>query len=294
MRRRCLIGFAAVQPPFAGAVWAADAPLRLAVGEEMADQRFDFPQLLLQALLHASGLPARLERVPARGTSGMVRRVVDAEADCAVLPSTGGFDPALRPLKMPMRRGLLGARLLLARRERLRELASLRSLAALKRRFVLGYGADWQDAPLMRTLGFKLRVYQGYGELFQALGRGEVDYLHRGVNEVWAEMDHPTLVPHGIAVVPGLALSYPLDDYFHFGPSWHERLPQLQAGARILLESGVYRRLFMSTFGPALQRADFEGRRVLQVVGYGVAPGTPIRDFDAMRLQPTQAELEAG
>ena len=45
------------------------------------------------------------------------------------------------------------------------------------------------------------------------LASGRFDWMHRGVSEIWEEVDNPSLVTEGLTVVPGLALFYPLDNF---------------------------------------------------------------------------------
>jgi ABC-type amino acid transport substrate-binding protein len=272
----------------------AAAAVRTFGAGEPGDLRFDFPLALLRLLLQAGGLPNSLDLAPRVPDGQVAAQLLDGRVDVAILPSISEPADALQVLRVPIRRGLLGVRVLMVRRERLAEFSRLRDLEQLKRRYVMGYGAHWLDNALLRQLGFRLRDYSNYSDLFRALAQGEVDYLNRGVNEVWAELDHPLLVPHGLGVVPGLALSYPLDDYFHLSPLQRAWLPRLQAGMQTLWRDGRYRRLYFETFGRAIERAQFGRRRVLQVVGYGVKQGTPLQLFDALRLRSTSVKIDAG
>lgn len=285
-RRLCLAGGAAalLAPAWGEAV-------RVVGAGDAADQRFDFPLRLLRLLLAAAELPDALAQVAGPDQRQTAEQLAAGALDIALLPTIGVRTPGLWPLRFPLRRGLLGARLLLARREQLPRLRTLRSLEQLKRQFVFGYGAAWHDLGQLRALGFQLRSYDQYPALFRALADGEIDLLSRGVNEIWGELDHPTLVPCNLAVVPGLALSYPLDDYFYVGAARRDWLPRLQAGMQSLWRSGAYQRLFFDSYGRALERAAFPTRRVFEVLGYGVEPGTPLRDFDALRLRPVSVRL---
>lgn len=287
LRRRALLG----APLLLSAVPTPAAGLRVMGPGDPADQRYDFPQRLLAALLRVAGLPEHLEPVPGLDQRGVASHLASGDLDIAILPSVGVRQPGLEALRWPIRRGLLGARLLMALPEQAQRLRRMRQVEELKP-LRLGYGADWHDAPLLEGLGFRLQRQPDYADLFRALLRGECDYLSRGVNEIWAEIDHPLLVPHAVQVVPGIALSYPLDDYFYVGERRRAWLPRLQAGLQALWDSGAYRRLFFEAYGRSLQRAGFTRRRVLPVLGYGVEAGTDLRLFDALRLRPTRASVQ--
>lgn len=292
MRRRALALGLLAAPLAAASI--PRPPWRVAAAAHLADQRFDFPLRLLERLLEAAGLPSQLQPLPQPNQREAARQLAAGELDIALLPSVGVQESGLLPLRWPVRRGLLGARLLLARRELLPRLAALPSVEALKRDFVMGYGSDWHDLPQLRTLGFRLFTEPDYPSLFRQLADGRFDYLSRGVNEVWGELDHPLLVPHGIAVVPRLALAYPLDDYFYVAERRRDWLSPLQRGFTRLWDSGDYQRLFFEHHGRALERATFARRRVWPLLGYGVEPHTPLSLFDALRLRPQQARWGRG
>ena len=87
------------------------------------------------------------------------------------------------PVRVPTRRGLLGFRLLLIRRQRQSEFRNIRSLDEL-RRFSIGQGFAWSDAEILRSQG--LRVETGsYEGLFRMLAAGRFDCYPRGINEVF-------------------------------------------------------------------------------------------------------------
>ncbi len=269
----------------------AETGVRVVGTSAQDDARYEFPLRLLQLLLRVAGLPVELRLRPHLEQSQAAAALARGELDIALLSTQAQHWPELVPLRFPIRRGLLGARLLLARRESLPRFRTLRSLSALQRSLVMGYGEDWQDRALLQRLGFRMHLEPEYPQLFRGLAQGRFDFLSRGINEVWAELDHPLLVPHGIVVVPGLALSYPLDDYFYLGPARQNWLPLLRAGIEQLWRSGAYRKLFEESFGRALQRADFGKRQVLQVVGYGVQKDTPMDAFDALELHGGSARM---
>ena len=194
---------------------------------------------------------------------------------------------------MPIRRGLLGLRLLLARQESLRSLAAVQNLRQLQQGFTLGYGSDWFDLEMMRTVGFRVVTGSSYTGLFQMLKAGRFDFMSRGVNEVWSEVDNPALVNKELAIVPGLALYQPLDDYFHLGSASTDWALVLRRGLDIVLHDRRYATLFQRHYRAALQRAGLAKRRVLLVTGYGIDPATPLDQFDVLELEGTRGLLKA-
>ncbi len=268
-----------------GHLGAAPAPsVRMAVGLEADDRRFDFPVELLGLALQASGYEHELVKLPGQTHGRRELGLIKGDLDVAILPTSTSLREGLQPIRFPLRRGLLGLRLLLAPYRLHARLSALTDVAPLKRDFTMGYGADWGDLAQMRNLGFRLVVANSYSNLFRMLTLRRFDYLSRGVNEIWAEIDHPTLVSDTNGVVPEVALFYPLDDYFVVSPHQPQLYSALTAGLALVWKDGRYRNLFRAYFARSLERADLPQRRVLHVVGYGAGQGTVMADFDALQV----------
>ncbi|MBH9551660.1 hypothetical protein [Inhella gelatinilytica] len=286
-RRALLAGAAAGGWRPAGAAEA----LRMAGPRDENDHRHEYPMALARLALEAGGLPLPMEPVAGLTQPRIADELRGGALDVAVLATAGQDASGLAVVRQPVRRGLLGVRLLLARRELAETLSRVRSLRELQR-YRLGYGADWADLERMRQVGFRVEPSTSYTGLFRMLALGRFDFLSRGVNEVWAEVDHPLLVPHGIVVVPRIALFYPLDDYFYVNPQRTDVAAALETGLRRIRRDGRFTRLFMSFFGRGLERADLKRRQVYAVHGYGVEPQTPLEDFDVLQLEPSQGRFQ--
>ncbi|MBB5202900.1 hypothetical protein HNQ51_000193 [Inhella inkyongensis] len=280
-----------------GAAWGAaraqPLTIRMAVGRDDNDHRFDYALALLRLALQAAGFAHELVTVPGLTQTRRARELVDGNLDVALLPTVNVDPNGLQPIRRPIRRGLLGVRLLLAHRRLAPRLAAITQLSTLKKQYRLGYGADWGDLPLQQRLGFQVVTGSDYSGLFKMLALGRFDYMSRGVNEVWAEVDHPLLVPPEIVVVPRIALTYPLDDYFWVSarqPALHRALAE---GLARLESDGRFQRLFLQFHGRGIERAEMPKRRILPVLGYGVDPETPMDAFDVLELDPSQGRLRA-
>jgi len=264
--------------------------LRTPGPRDVNDRRDEFSHELLTEALAAAGHPVQLERVRGLGQRRILSDMASGQIDVAALPTVGALPPELIPVRWPIRRGLLGLRLLLAQPQRAAALAAVRSVEELQR-FTLGYGVDWQDVDRMRDLGFKLETSGNYTGLFQMLRAGRFDYLHRGVNEIWDELGNPNLAGTGMVVVPDIALYYPLDEYFCVSPQAQAWAPRIERGLQALRASGRYTELFRARYGQALRRANLPQRRVIHLLGYGIEPNTPIDEFDVLRLHAAPTEL---
>jgi ABC-type amino acid transport substrate-binding protein len=262
--------------------------VRIGVESEPGDRRFDFGAELLEQALVAAGAAARVERVRGMNQPRMIQAARAGELDVLILPSVRAQDVGLRPIPFPLRRGLLGVRLLVARPEQAPAIAHVATLAELKRGFTLGYGHGWLDRREMTALGFRIETANSYRGLFDMLRGGRFDYVSRGVSEIEAEMADPALGGTGLVVVPNVALFYPLDDFFYLPASRGALRAEIERGLQRLLADGRYNALLDRHFGEAMREARLDERSILHVLGYPVPSGTPLEQFDI--LQPVRSQ----
>lgn len=266
----------------ASAPVATDEPLRLSGGADANDHRYRYAAEVLRLALQHAEVRRRVVQIGGMTQARMAVEVAEGRMDVLLLPMSWPSNAAITPVRVPLRRGLLGVRLLLARPAQARAIAQCKTLDELRSRFVMGYGADWIDRPAFEPLGFKLVLGASYSGLFDMLRAGRFHYLSRGINEIWAELDHPQL-GRGLVVVPDIALSYPLDDYLwvrHGNTVLEEQITRGLARARA---DGSFLALFDRFHREGMRRAALEQRTIFEIGGYPVEPGTPLELFDVVR-----------
>ena len=267
--------------------------LRFSGPLEPGDTRFDFPAALVALAAQRAGLVRRPVVLPGLPEPRLVSALRIGSMDVGILPHLEAERAALRTVRFPIRRGLLGVRLLLARPDTAERLMLVEDSEELKRGFVMGYGRAWADGAAFEALGFRLERGASYSGLFDMLRAGRFDYLSRGVNELRAERADPRLAGNGLVVVPGIALFYPLDDYFCVRTDDPELQAALERGLRAAMADGSYARLFTAYYGEAIRESAIEQRSVLHVLGYPVPPGTPLDQFDILQLTSSRGSLAA-
>jgi hypothetical protein len=258
---------------------------------EAPDRRLEFVTALLALSLSKAPSAYRLETSEALIGPAARGAAVGRRVDVVVMPNTTTDTGGLVPVKLPLRRGLLGVRLLLARPQDAQRIGDIASIDTLKRDFRLGYGQAWLDRDAMQALGFRMVVVDHYTALFDGLRDGRFDYLSRGISELSAELGDRRLAGRGMVVVPGLALYYPLDDYFWVRPDDARLGADLEAGFRRALADGSYAALFQRFHLEAMRDIRMQERTVLHVVGYPVPPGTPLEQFDILQLTSSKGVL---
>jgi hypothetical protein len=289
MQRRSLLLGAAGWALSTALPLRAQAPsLRVWGGEVLGDQRAQFALELLRQALAAAHIAADLQPVPGLSQRRMRRALRDGSLDVALLPSLGLTDGPLLPVRFPLRRGLLGLRLLLVRAGEEAAFAQITRIQRL-RRLRMGIGEDWAEREPLERLGFRTVPVSGYAKLFDDLRAGRCDYLTRSVAEVWGELGRADLAGSGLALVPQLAMFYPLDDYFVVADP--ALAAQLSLALLAYFNSDAYWTLFNRHFREQLQRTALAERKILNVSGFGVDAGTPLDLFDVIHLQPMRGEF---
>ena len=176
-----------------------------------------------------------------------------------------GYDPSLEsrllPVSIPLTRGLLGYRLLVAKEDRLSELSGIDSLDSLVP-FKVGSGYDWSENSILQQNGIDLELGH-YQNLWGMLQRERFDVLHRGAQEVFDELQVPGR--ENLAVVPDVALAFRFD-YFIYVPAGRRDLQQiLSRGLINAYENGSFMELFNKDpiIRETLRLADFDNREVI-------------------------------
>lgn len=243
---------------------------------------------LLELALRKGGSEQGIELLSTQTWPRQVRELRDGHADVAPLPALDHVyaEFKLARVDFPLRRGLLGLRRLVCRADRLPQLDSVRSLSELQA-LRLGYGAEWADLPILQRLGFRIVTARSTEQLYAGLRNGEIDYLSRGVNELHAEMSRFGPAGAPLALLPGLALFYPLDDCFFVAPGRTELHRTLTEGLARALRDGSYAALFEQHYSKALD--DLAGVRVLELKGYPTPRGLSRQRFDVLKLRKASA-----
>lgn len=164
-------------------------------------------------------------------------------------------------VRIPLRKGLLGYRVLIVRQQDQAKFARIRNVDQLKV-LRMGQGTGWNDIPLLRANGFNVVVSQSYDNLFSLLANGRVDYLSRGINEAWREVESFRVQYPDLTVEPTLMLYYPWPKYFYLNRKQAALAQRLELGLRLAQQDGSFDRLFRRYHQPDILRAGLDKRRV--------------------------------
>ena len=259
---------------------AASAMARTVVyprAESEADERDRYPVQLLMLALREAHSSYELRPHPVFMLQVRAMREVEQGSglDIVWTMTSKEREQALLPIRIPIDRGLLGWRLLLVEPSagaRFAHVGSLEQLKALRG----GQGADWPDTTILRDAGLVVDESARYGDLFQKLAAGRIDYFPRSVQEIWGELDNHR--DQGFVIEPTLALHYPTAMYFFVNKQRTELAADIRKGLDKALRDGSFQALFMQHFGEILKRSKLDRRRVLEMRNPLLPPETPLGD----------------
>ena len=171
----------------------------------------------------------------------------------------------LRPIRIPIYRGLIGYRVLLIRKDRQAEFDKINSLDQLKA-MTGGQGFGWVDTGILRDAGLRVET-STYDSLFPMTEAGRIDYFPRGVVEAWTELAARRAANPDLVVESHLLLAY-RSDFIFFTSKRDDALARtIETGLRAAYLDGSYKRLFDSQpdIRSALERAELARRTVIHL-----------------------------
>lgn len=146
-------------------------------------------------------------------------------------------EQALRAIRIPLERGLIGYRLATIHQNSAARLASVSNLQQL-RKFTACQGLDWPDNPILRQAGLPVQTAPVFENLFKQLQAGRCDYFPRGIFEGRPELLSRAKAYPDLEQYHGFILHYPFAIYFFTGKQ-HEALAQwIEQGLERMIDDG--------------------------------------------------------
>jgi len=178
----------------------------------------------------------------------------------------------LRPVRIPLYKGLYGWRVMLVPRRTPDLLAGVRHLDDL-RKVPMVQGHDWPDTTLLRANGLTVHTAQSFEALFRLLDSGPAQAFPRSVAEVaWDQERHQDRC----VIDPHLVLSYPAAIYAFVHREDAELAEALTLGLNRLVASGRMDRLFQQHVKPLVAPLKVAQRRVIELHNPHLPPDTPL------------------
>lgn len=278
----CVLGFVlgdvagkSAEPPM---IYRHNAP------ESPGDTRYVYHWTVLRAALDRTRAAAgdyRMETGAVMTEQRQIHELQQASAAITVmyLDATPELERTLRPIRIPVDKGLVGFRIFLLRRERLARLAAVRTLADL-RPLRLGAGLGWADVPVLQSHGLRVVTGSSYEGLFDMLNNDRFDAFPRGAVEIVDEWETRRGRFPELVIEPELILHFPQPMYFWFARSEEgQRLARrAETGLREMIADGTFDRIFAEHQLPNIQALNLSRRRIIRLTNPHLSPETPLHD----------------
>jgi hypothetical protein len=243
------------------------------------DKRFDYPfEVLRQALERSRAQFGDFEM--RRYPEGVSRKRALAELEIGTLtvfsaPTHKEWEARALPIRIPIRKGIMGYRLLLIRTADQDKFATINSVDDL-RRFRLGQGLQWSSAAAFRANGFTVHGSTEYEALFSMLMHDRFDYFPRTLNEVFTEFNLRKVKFPDMRIENTIALHMPLPYYFFVTPKRPDLAKRLTGGLQAMVDDGSLDKLFYDFHGADIESAKLGQRRILNLPNPELPPETPL------------------
>ncbi|MBF7073006.1 hypothetical protein ISG33_06295 [Glaciecola sp. MH2013] len=231
------------------------------------DTRNDYPLELLQAILKATEADFGQCALKAVGPFNQKRTkqaLLNRQVDIAWLPATASNNDRFLAIKVPLRKGLLGWRLLMVNTADVARFESVESLQDLQK-FRTAFGADWQDLAVMKSNFDAMVLGSDYEQLFKMLHHGRFDFFSRGLHEVADEIEYHKADGYDFSALGHLMLRYKAVDLFYLAPNNKELFARIRKGMNAIIVNGQFNELFYSYYAHYIEQANMKDKAIFEL-----------------------------
>lgn len=270
----CLLSVTGLMLLISGqAIAQKPAESTLSVIHYQSDARYIFGLKLLDLALGQLDIPYEIKQSsgPEVNEGRGERQLLAGKVDLQWLLTTPEREENFIPIRIPIYRGLLGLRLLLVSRTRVDSMSKIRNLTDL-RNYTGGHGRHWADLSVFAANNMPVITDVNYDTLFKELEIGDFDYFHRGINEIWPELERHKA---NLAVAGGVMLFYPNPVYFFVNKDRPELAKSIERGLNRALANGSYKKLFLDSYAEVLEKSQLPSRNLIRLKNPNLSPYFP-------------------
>ncbi|MES2049703.1 MAG: amino acid ABC transporter substrate-binding protein [Pseudomonadota bacterium] len=266
---------------FLSSALAADTKLIYPADEDEGDTRVnDLKEILQMALKKTEPEFGPFELRPSTLKMNRLRYLSELERgrtiNIAWSSTSEEMEHRFLPIRIPLRKGILGYRIALIAREKQALIDQVKSIEDLKK-LTVGQGLGWLDVQLYEANGIKVEQAK-YGNLFKMTAYKRFDLFPRGINEIFSEYVLHSKENPNLAIEKNLLIYYPWPYYFFFNKNDAALRTRIELGLRKMIKDGSFDTIFIKYNGEAIKQANLNGRRLIQINNYLLPKETPLDD----------------
>jgi hypothetical protein len=166
------------------------------------------------------------------------------------------------PIRIPIRRGILNHRVLAINKKNVNKFSKVSNISQLKK-LASGVRVGWATTDVFKKQAFTLYELVSIDGLYNMLERNAIDYIPRGINEIYDEI---TLrQSKNLMVEPSLVLYLPAPSYIFVSPNEPKLAQRIEEGLEKMLSDGSLKALFYAFYADEIEKADISNRRMIYV-----------------------------
>lgn len=239
------------------------------------DIRDHYPLALLDLALQKTGVRYELKpsTSPLRQGRALKRLEENLEVNVVWSMTDVQREQQLRPIRIPITRGLIGWRVFISHKDSRFLSANINDMTDL-----ISYkpvqGVAWPDTKILQANGFNVVTARDYIESTEIINNDLADFFPRSVVEVLQELDNQ--YSQDFRLRKGLAIYYPSAMYY-FTNKQNVTLSRLiEIGLERAIEDGSYEKLFTEFYGKIIEQLNIENSLYFRLANPLLPPLTPI------------------
>lgn len=189
--------------------------------------------------------------------------------------SDAQIESQLRPIRIPLFKGLLGYRIFIINKNDQAKFDRVKTLDDLKK-LTIGQGRTWADGRILEANGFNVIKTNKYPSLFYMVEGGRFDGFPRGVHEPFSELEaRPNM---DLAVEKNLMVYYQMPFYLFVSPSNQALAKDLETGFERAIANGEFDKVFYGdkAIQDVMKKANMKERIVFKLNNPLLSKETPV------------------
>lgn len=186
-----------------------------------------------------------------------------------------GREQQLRPIRIPLFKGLFGYRVLLIRKQEQARFDQVHTVQDLEK-LLGGQGTHWPDTLILQANGLRLTTAETTESLFRMINAKRFDYFPRGVSEARFELLQRNET--NLVVEENILLYYPTAVYFFVNKNNEALAQRIEKGMELLIDNGKFDQFFYNHPRVSLGLEQLKKRRIIELKNPYLPAETPVNN----------------
>ncbi len=266
---------------FTSSAQSTDGVKRILYPSMVGDHRFeDLREILRLALQKTNedfGPYELLPSNPDMTESRLLQELEDGRRIDVIWSSTSPEkEKKLLPIRIPLRKGILGYRISFIYKHRqnfFRGVNTLQDLQELR----IGQGIGWGDVEIYRAAGIIVEQ-STYENLFKMVNSNRFDLFPRGISEIYSEYQLYGQENPNLHIDDHLLIYYPWPYYYFTSRNDRDLANRLETGLWRMIEDGTFDEIFFKYNRESILRAKLSDRHLISIENPNLTKETPLGD----------------